>query len=626
MSVKIASCFVSFNSNLAVCHCSGLRCSSNQDSISVRSRKGFILVSHSIPSAGSTLVGHHLELHSLFGSARHCKLSAMLLPLFLQRWILLNTVRLFTIVSCSVVIGSTIRTLKINFQHYPPAPTSASSTRSAYHPSTDIPTTFLGVFWSTLHHISTCVVLLTVMVSELSLPIPLVHRLFKNTLPFLGPNWGTACLGVLLILVAADGLSRGQVGGRFAEISAWTLASMGVANVGVGVVWRAKAKVVRSWSGWKAEVAEKLERLADAKRDAERVVDELPFVAGMDGKGGKRQAERGAVRTRLKRLIGLAGKKVAQQIDKCQPKKEDKRQEHAAENELEKRPTSARNLSIFTPPLPSVVVKSRVVHTPPLAPTTEAAAVAASSATTKLPPPLMIARTAAFGLSRKRSPSIHSISSTCTCSTYTFDMRESQPHALPFTNTPILTTTDSPPIAPHEPLSPSACKPTLRTVRFHQTCKVHHPSTTIESLQPVRDLHRSSLEAVNVDGSNFHLLTPSPLGRSHSVHLAPPPLALSSDGTLLQGERSPWLVASLKAAMLQAQAKAGSHKKPLYLGSHRWKEEYEAMTSAPCSTTGSDDHDHDHAYVESPHTQRNQDPIQMPSQKPQLDARPYHFL
>ncbi|SJX60923.1 uncharacterized protein SRS1_12149 [Sporisorium reilianum f. sp. reilianum] len=411
----------------------------------------------------------------------------MLLPPYLQRWLLLNTIRILTITSCILVTASTIRTLVHNFQHYP-APLPSTST--AYYPSTDIPTSFLGVFWSTLHHISLTLVLLTVVLSELSLPVPLLHRLFKNTLPFLGPNWGLGFLGVLLVLVAADGLSRAGTG-AFAQASGWTLAVMGVINVGAGVVWRAKAKVVRSPMAWKREVAEKMERLAEAKATAERVVDALPLPTTtttkekLGGEGG-----------RLKEMLEKAAKAVS-------TKMEDRHQK--PEQDLE---APAPTMAIFAPPLPSAIVSSRTVPPPPAPP-----APPSTAASPKKPTPLALpARTATPAHSRTSTSSSSSV--------YTLD--------VPNTN------------------------PTLKTVRFHPT--LHHPS-------PIPSLTASPFPApteVNTGGSKF-LLPPSPSPRS-----------------VVDGERSPSVLASLKAAMLEAQAKASAQpsKKSLYLGSTRWRAEY----------------------------------------------------
>ncbi|GAC98952.1 hypothetical protein PHSY_006549 [Pseudozyma hubeiensis SY62] len=519
----------------------------------------------------------------------------MFIPPYLQRWALLNLIRVLTIVSCILFISSIIRTLVINFNHYPP-PLSFSTSSSSYYPSTDIPTTFLGVFWSTLHHSSILLVLLTVILSELSLPIPLLNRLFKNTLPFLGPNWGTDFLGVLLILVAGDSLSRGDVGGRFAEISAWVVASLGVANVAVGVAWRAKAKVVRSPMGWKAEVAEKLEKLADAKRDAERVVDGLPLpISSRKGTGKGKVNVDG-----LKSVIGGVGKKVMEKIEESQEKRN--REKKGQEEDVEK--TGAPAMSIFTPTLPSAVVASRV--TPPPA---AAANPATASAT--------ITSRHAFSTTTRRTSS--SSSSYTTSSTTTFD--RDQPTHPP----PLLTTTFSSPLSRTWPLSPPP-RTTLKTVRFTPSPTPHYPSTTVDSLRAGVETTLPPSPLV-VEGSNFHLLAPPPSTSSKSTTsteyhlLAPPPLNLSqsndSNGSrvgLIDGERSPSVLASLKAAMLEAQAKASPSKKSLYLGSSKWREEYAALTGA----TPSDCHGGDEEKVQPHHGSEKE--------KTEKDGRPYNFL
>ncbi|CDR99185.1 hypothetical protein, partial [Sporisorium scitamineum] len=60
--------------------------------------------------------------------------------------------------------------------------------------------------------------------------------------------------------------------------------------------------------------------------------------------------------------------------------------------------------------------------------------------------------------------------------------------------------------------------------------------------------------------------------------ILPSPTPKSAVG-LMEGERSPSVLASLKAAMLEAQAKASAQpcKKSLYLGSTRWRAEYESL-------------------------------------------------
>ncbi len=261
----------------------------------------------------------------------------MLVPIFLQRWILLNAVRVCTIVACALVIASTIRTLRLNFSRYPSTPASG------YYLGTDIPTSFLGVFWSTLHHVCLCVVLGTVVLAELSLPVPALHRLFKNTLPFLGPNWGTAFLGVLMMLLSADLLSRpGQ--GNFAAASAWVLAALGLVNVATGCVWRAKAKLLRSPMAWKADVAERMDKLAEAKAKAEKVFDSLPVPVTAKEKVTK------AAQGHAKGLLGMLGMRK----ESPQPV-----QEKTPARDAHFTPAATAAPTIFTPPLPSAVVMSR---------------------------------------------------------------------------------------------------------------------------------------------------------------------------------------------------------------------------------------------------------------------------
>lgn len=75
-------------------------------------------------------------------------------------------------------------------------------------------------------------------------------------------------------------------------------------------------------------------------------------------------------------------------------------------------------------------------------------------------------------------------------------------------------------------------------------------------------------EVAEVNGSKF-LMLPTPTN--------------GDNVGLLDGERSPSVLASLKAAMLEAKAKAAANKnkKSIYLGSNRWLAEYTGSTTSP---------------------------------------------
>ncbi len=428
----------------------------------------------------------------------------MLVPFFLQRWILLNAVRVCTIVACTLVIAANIRTLRLNFSHYPSTPASG------YYLGTDIPTSFLGVFWSTLHHVCLCVVLGTVVLAELSLPVPALHRLFKNTLPFLGPNWGTAFLGVLMMLLSADLLSRpGQ--GNFAAASAWVLAALGLVNVATGCVWRAKAKLLRSPMAWKAEVAERMDKLADAKANAEKVVDALPVPVTAKEKVAK------AAQGHAKGLFGMLG------MGKESPQPVQEKTPAAVANLMPPAPAAPAAPTIFTPPLPSAVVMSRsaappapFAHSPSPAPVPALAPASAPTATVTPAPALHVH-------TRSRSSSCLSSSTASTSSVYTLDL-------------------------------PQPPAPTLKTVRFDMLTP---PSRT------------------------------PPAEKTLCIDATPPSAGIECD-------RSPSVLASLQAAMLEAHAKASSipPKKSLYLGSSKWRQEY-ARTESP-SQPPQDDPDSSH--------------------------------
>lgn len=427
----------------------------------------------------------------------------MLVPIFLQRWILLNAVRVCTIVACALVIASTIRTLRLNFSRYPSTPASG------YYLGTDIPTSFLGVFWSTLHHVCLCVVLGTVVLAELSLPVPALHRLFKNTLPFLGPNWGTAFLGVLMMLLSADLLSRpGQ--GNFAAASAWVLAALGLVNVATGCVWRAKAKLLRSPMAWKADVAERMDKLAEAKAKAEKVFDSLPVPVTAKEKVTK------AAQGHAKGLLGMLGMRK----ESPQPV-----QEKTPARDAHFTPAATAAPTIFTPPLPSAVVMSRsaVPPAPSIFSPSPAPAPARALAVAPAPAATPAAAPALHIHTRSRSSSCLSSSTASTSSVYTLDL-------------------------------PQPPAPTLKTVRFDMLTP---PSRT------------------------------PPAEKTLCIDATPPSAGIECD-------RSPSVLASLQAAMLEAHAKASSipPKKSLYLGSSQWRQEY-ARTESP-SQPPHDDPDSTH--------------------------------
>ncbi|KAN0059618.1 hypothetical protein ACQY0O_008187 [Thecaphora frezii] len=212
----------------------------------------------------------------------------MPIPPFLQKWLFLNLLRLLTLTSCLLVFVSTILILRTNFRHLPSSTSSLPLTPSSnttstsdldYYPSTDIPTQTWGVLWSTLHHIYNLLCLFLVILSEVSWG-GWLDRFFASTLPFLGPEWGTEMMGALLILIGADSLSRRL--DRLALVVNWILVCVGLANLISGLSFHSRGKLLRSPLGFKAPVADKLEKLAEARSKAEKVKDlllPLPVVS-----------------------------------------------------------------------------------------------------------------------------------------------------------------------------------------------------------------------------------------------------------------------------------------------------------------------------------------------------------
>ncbi|SPO38082.1 uncharacterized protein PSFLO_03559 [Pseudozyma flocculosa] len=258
----------------------------------------------------------------------------MAIPPFLQKWLFLNLLRILTLVSCILVMASTILILKHNFQHLDDDAAAAGSRSTSsvasfpseqpgdYQSHTDIPTQTWGTLWSTLHHVYNLVALFLVILSEVSWG-GWLDRFFDAVLPFLGREWGTQMMGALLILLGADSLSRKI--GTFALIANWLLVSVGLVNILSGIAFHSRGKLLRSPLGFKQPVAEKLEKLAEAKAKAEKIKDILlPLPAVSPGASGPPPPTSTPANASTETVVAAATKKVGGLWKKYQDRRGDR--------------------------------------------------------------------------------------------------------------------------------------------------------------------------------------------------------------------------------------------------------------------------------------------------------------
>ncbi|GMK54980.1 hypothetical protein CspeluHIS016_0200360 [Cutaneotrichosporon spelunceum] len=119
---------------------------------------------------------------------------------------------------------------------------SPASPACDYYTASTVPTQAGGTFWSVLSRIAILAESTLLLLSELTLP----PVLFATYIPMLGPGYGTGALGVLQALIASSVLAHHCT--LFAQISAWLLFLVALANILVGIFMRdAKARRSLSW-------------------------------------------------------------------------------------------------------------------------------------------------------------------------------------------------------------------------------------------------------------------------------------------------------------------------------------------------------------------------------------------
>lgn len=105
-----------------------------------------------------------------------------------------------------------------------------------------VPNQAAGAFWAVLNRLLIIFQVIILLLSELSWPA--MGRFFDTYFPVLGPSFGLGALGVFECLIGAAILSHHV--DDFALVAAFFLFSIGCVNILLGLVFRTRAKELRS--------------------------------------------------------------------------------------------------------------------------------------------------------------------------------------------------------------------------------------------------------------------------------------------------------------------------------------------------------------------------------------------
>ncbi|EPQ29538.1 uncharacterized protein PFL1_02757 [Pseudozyma flocculosa PF-1] len=469
----------------------------------------------------------------------------MAIPPFLQKWLFLNLLRILTLVSCILVMASTILILKHNFQHLDDDAAAAGSRSTSsvasfpseqpgdYQSHTDIPTQTWGTLWSTLHHVYNLVALFLVILSEVSWG-GWLDRFFDAVLPFLGREWGTQMMGALLILLGADSLSRKI--GTFALIANWLLVSVGLVNILSGIAFHSRGKLLRSPLGFKQPVAEKLEKLAEAKAKAEKIKDILlPLPAVSPGASGPPPPTSTPANASTETVVAAATKKVGGLWKKYQDRRGDRGEwdpEKAVVDEAGPATAAAAPAATTTTTradLPAAVPFRPGMPPPP-------------------PPAFLGGQTGPVAMAQQHSTSAVTLVAPTTSDTAAGGVSSG--------------TTSS---------GDTESRPLARAGSHH---RLHSTDFYIVNAPRTHSTISSCSSSSLYTNSNS-------VPAERPQHLEIPPSS-STAALMAIEERSPGVLAKFRAAELEAKLKAKrrAEKKSLYLGSQRWLEESRRIDAA----------------------------------------------
>ncbi|KAI9571923.1 hypothetical protein HD554DRAFT_2168731 [Boletus coccyginus] len=175
----------------------------------------------------------------------------MFLPGFARVFIILNIVRVLSIVALLLVFASNILVLvddveAVNaFTNGDFNATAFDLGNEDYIPNSTVPNQTGGAFWAVLNRIFIIFQTVVLVLSEIGWPAAFFDRFF----PVLGKDFGVGALGVMQCLIGASVLSHYL--GDFPLVTAFLLFSVGCANMLVGLIFREKAKDKRSILSWR---------------------------------------------------------------------------------------------------------------------------------------------------------------------------------------------------------------------------------------------------------------------------------------------------------------------------------------------------------------------------------------
>lgn len=132
-----------------------------------------------------------------------------MLPLKGIIFIALNAIRLLSIISLLFVFSSVIYLINQDSKTYDSLVKSPDfdsyKDEYCYFPDSEVPTSTLGLFWLEFDRFNILVLTLLGVASELSFGA--MNNFFAYFLPILGPNFSTAPLGVIQVMVSLSSCS-----------------------------------------------------------------------------------------------------------------------------------------------------------------------------------------------------------------------------------------------------------------------------------------------------------------------------------------------------------------------------------------------------------------------------------
>jgi len=160
----------------------------------------------------------------------------------------LNAIRTLSIISLILVFASNIVTLANDIKAvnaFVAGDSNSTQTDVEYIPNSTIPNQPAGAAWGVVNRLLIIFQVVILIMSEMGWPAVFFDRYF----PILGKDFGVGALGLFQCLLGAAILSHHI--DTFTLVSAFFLFSIGCLNILVGLIWREKVKVKRSFTAWK---------------------------------------------------------------------------------------------------------------------------------------------------------------------------------------------------------------------------------------------------------------------------------------------------------------------------------------------------------------------------------------